>query len=196
MVTYRNALTLLTIALMSASVLAEDKVSPKPGLKVGDDAQPVEAKDLQDKDLSLKALLGDQPVAVIFLRGYPGYQCPLCTKQVAEFIAKADAFKEANVRVLMIYPGLADKLKEHAAEFVRGKNLPDNFDLVIDPDYAITNAWKLRWDKKGETAYPSTYLVDTANKIVFAKVSTSHGDRSNPQAVIDAAKALKPASKE
>lgn len=89
--------------------------------------------------------------------------------------------------ILLVYPGESSGLNEHADEFVRGKTLPENVTLVIDPDYEFTNKYNLRWDKKGETAYPSTFVIDEQGKIVFAKISKTHGDRA---AVEDLLKAL------
>jgi peroxiredoxin Q/BCP len=34
-------------------------------------------------------LLGNGPLVLIVLRGYPGYQCPFCQRQVHDFIAHA-----------------------------------------------------------------------------------------------------------
>ena len=116
----------------------------------------------------------------------PGYQCPLCTKQVGELIGKADEFKKAGAQVVFVYPGQADKLKEKAGEFVKGKDYPAHFTLLLDPDYTFTNAYGLRWDAKNETAYPSTFVLDGKRKVTFAKVSTTHGDRAKVADVLKA----------
>jgi peroxiredoxin len=112
------------------------------------------------------------------LRGWPGYQCPLCTRQVHEFVQQAKSLSD-KARVLMVYPGPAENLKAHADEFLRDKQWPKEFLFVTDPDYAFTKAYGLRWDAKGETAYPSTFIVDTKSKVRFAKISKSHGGRSS-----------------
>lgn len=133
---------------------------------------------------SLHGLTARSRVVLIVLRGWPGYQCPICTKQVAEFIAEADALRSAGVQVLLVYPGPAEKLKQHAAEFAGAKNLPEGFTLVLDPDYAFTNAYGLRWNAAKETAYPSAFVVDQKNVVCFAKVSKSHGGRATSTEVL------------
>lgn len=148
------------------------------------------------KDFDLPALGGDAvklskltdagPVVLVVLRGYPGYQCPLCTRQVGEFLGKADEFKAAGATVVLVYPGPAEKLKERAGEFVRGKDYPDHFRLVLDPDYTFTTAYGLRWDARNETAYPSTFVLDGKRGVRFAKVSRSHGDRAKAADVLKA----------
>ncbi len=158
-----------------------------PGPKVGEEAKDFELTALGGKATKLSALLKDGPVVLVVLRGNPGYQCPICTKQFGEFVGKGDAFKKAGAQVVFVYPGPSDKLKEKADEFVKGKDYPAHFTFLIDPDYAFTNAYGLRWDAKNETAYPSTFIIEKSRKVSFAKVSTTHGGRA-PAA--DALKAL------
>jgi peroxiredoxin len=105
---------------------------------------------------------------------------------VAEFIKKGDELKKAGATVLFVYPGPADKLKEHAAEFVKGKDYPAHFTFLLDPDYALTSAYNLRWDARNETAYPSTFVLDGKRKIVFAQVSKTHGGRAKVDDVLKA----------
>ena len=155
---------------------------------VGATAKPFELKTIDGGSVSLADVTKDGPATIVVLRGFPGYQCPICTKQVAAFRGKADAFRDAGVRVLMIYPGPADNLMAHAKEFVGDGALPDGFTLAIDPDYAFTNAYGLRWDAPKETAYPSTFVVDQGGTVRFAKISKTHGDRAAPEAALAAAK--------
>jgi peroxiredoxin len=119
-------------------------------------------------------------VVLLVLRGYPGYQCPVCTAQIGKFMNRAKAFAAAKATVVMVYPGPADGLKSHAEDFVRGKTLPENFHLLLDPDYKFTNSYQLRWDAKNETAYPSTFVIGQDGKVLFAKISKTHGGRSSP----------------
>ena len=146
--------------------------------KVGGEAQDFELPVLGGEKIKLSKLTESGPVVLVVLRGHPGYQCPLCTKQFGEFLGKADEFKKAGAQVVFVYPGPADKLKERAGEFVKGTDYPTHFTVLLDPDYAFTNAYGLRWDAKNETAYPSTFVIDGNRKVAFVKVSTTHGDRA------------------
>jgi peroxiredoxin len=154
--------------------------------RVGDVAPDFELADLQGEQVKLSALSERGPVVLVALRGFSGYQCPLCTAQVGELIQKASDFEKAGARVLMIYPGPAEGLKAHADEFVRGKDMPANFILALDPDFAFTKQYGLRWDAPGETAYPSTFVLDTARKVLYAKISRTHGDRAPVEDVLAA----------
>jgi peroxiredoxin len=164
--------TLLSLFLALAS-FAVAAATPKPG----ELAPNFTLRTLDDRAVELKSLTEKSPVVLIVLRGWPGYQCPLCTKQVHDFTTHAAEFKACGAQVLMVYPGPAEKLKAHAQEFLQDKDWPADFLLVVDPDYTFTNAYGLRWEAKNETAYPSTFILARGGKIQFAKTSKSHGGR-------------------
>jgi hypothetical protein len=62
--------------------------------------------------------------------------------------------------------------------------LPPNIKLAIDPNYKMTSLYGLRWDAAHETAYPSTFVLDVQGKILFEKISHSHGDRTTAADVL------------
>lgn len=159
--------------------------------RVGEKAPDFTLTTLDRKPVELSRQLADGPVVLVVLRGWPGYQCPICTRQVGDFIARAEQFKAANARVILVYPGPADHLMDRAQEFVSGKDIPANFFFVIDPDFKFTVSYGLRWDAPKETAYPSTFVVDRKGVVRFAKVSKTHGDRTNTKEVLAVVAAIK-----
>lgn len=177
----RNIWTAAVAGLLIAAVAHADPAAPPAK---GDKAPEVDLKTLAGDEIRLSDKVKERPVVLVVLRGWPGYQCPICTKQVADLRAHAGDLEKAGVTVLLVYPGPSDKLKEHAEEFIGGKGLPANWKFLIDPDYTFTNAWNLRWDKKGETAYPSTFVIDKQQVVQFAHISKSHGDRVDAKTVL------------
>jgi peroxiredoxin Q/BCP len=145
--------------------------------KVDESAPDFTLRTLDDQPVALRTLTEQGPVVLIVLRGWPGYQCPLCTRQVQEYVTNAAEFAQRGARVLMVYPGPADGLKAHAGEFVHNKQWPANFHFVIDPAYAFTLQYGLRWEAPKETAYPSTFVLERGGRIRFAQVSKTHGGR-------------------
>ena len=123
---------------------------------------------------------------LVVLRGYPGYQCPICTKQFGELLGKAKKFADAKATLVFVYPGPAADLDKYAKEFVGGKSFPENFRFLMDPDFKFTEQYHLRWNKPQETAYPSSFVIDNQGVIQFAKISHSHGDRASPSELLDA----------
>jgi len=133
--------------------------------------------------ISLSKLTAKSPVVLIVLRGFPGYQCPLCAMQVSNLIAHTKELEAAKAQVLLVYPGPGEGLDSKANEFLkmkgfRGAKLPEQFSYVTDPDYKFTLAYGLRWDAPRETAYPSTFVIDQDGIIRYAKISKTHGDRA------------------
>ena len=153
---------------------------------VGEAASDFRLSTIDGEQVQLSQLLKKGPVVLVVLRGYPGYQCPVCNAQVGQFITSAKKIKVAGANVVLVYPGASDALKQHASDFVRGKTLPDNFCLVLDPDFEFTLGYHLRWEAKNETAYPATFVVDPSGKITFAKISMSHGGRASVDEVLKA----------
>ncbi|MGD9644686.1 MAG: peroxiredoxin-like family protein [Pirellulales bacterium] len=199
--------TLSTIAIVAcaallmhaASLRAEEPAAAEPATAidavepaaakmpaVGDKARDFTLHDLAGRPVKLSALLETSPVVLVVLRGFPGYQCPICSFQVAGLMKHAQEIAAAGARVVFVYPGPADALAERAHEFIKNKTLPDHFSLVTDPDYSFTKSYGLRWDAPRETAYPSTFVIDRAGVIRIAKISKSHGDRAKVEDVLAA----------
>lgn len=174
----------LAVALpLTLQVRAADKspvVPPKVGAKVPNiKLQPLEGKKVKLADLTKRG-----PVVLVFLRGYPGYQCPVCTQQVGDLRKSADQFAKANATVVLVYPGEAEGLEARAKEFLKDTSLPRPFLFTIDPDYPVTNKLGLRWETQAETAYPATFLIDQDRVVRFAKISKSHGDRAKASDIL------------
>lgn len=95
----RSLFAVTLAAAFAVVVPAADPPAPnaaKIGPKVGDEAKDFELTALDGEKVKLSKLTAHGPVVLVVLRGYPGYQCPLCTKQFAEFRTEADAFKAAG----------------------------------------------------------------------------------------------------
>ena len=123
---------------------------------------------------------------LVVLRGFPGYQCPYCMKQVHDFVEHSAEFAAKKTNVLLVYPGPPADLDQHAKDFLaKQADLPANIQLVVDPDYKVTNLYGLRWDAPRETAYPSTFILDSKGKILFEKISHSHGDRTSAEDILN-----------
>jgi peroxiredoxin len=185
------AYRLLTVALTLSLALPLAARADDPP-KAGDAAPDFKLKTLEDQEIRLGDLTAKGKVVLIVLRGWPGYQCPICERQVQDFIASAPKFTEAKAQVIMVYPGPAADLKAHAKEFstMKGKQWPKEFLYVMDPDYSMINAYHLRWNAPSETSYPSTFILDKKGVVRFQKVSHSHADRTTAAGVLEELKKL------
>jgi peroxiredoxin len=147
--------------------------------KIGQQAPDFQLRTPLGEPIQLSKRIGDSTVVLVILRGYPGYQCPYCQKQVHDFIEHAAEFATKNTSVILVYPGPPASLDQHAKEFLAQQpSFPANVVLVTDPDYVLTTRYDLRWDTPGETAYPSTFILDRHGSITFERISKGHGDRT------------------
>jgi thioredoxin-dependent peroxiredoxin len=153
---------------------------------VGDKAPDFTLSTPTGKAFRMSLVQGGHDLVLVVLRGFPGYQCPYCTRQVHDFVEHASGFAAKNTTVLLVYPGPPADLDQRAKEFLANQaELPPNVVLVTDPDYTVTNLYGLRWDAPHETAYPSTFILDNKGMIVFEKTSHTHGDRISAQDALD-----------
>lgn len=176
----RNTCLLAAVLLSATPLLSADDLPPQ----FGDTAPDFELTSVTETKIRLSEVASKSPVVLIVLRGFPGYQCPICNQQVGQYLHKAEKLKSAGAQVFLVYPGPSADLAKRAREFIKDQTIPDHFQLLLDPDYAFTNAYRLRWDEAGETAYPSTFVIQKGLKVAYAKVSKEHGGRSKPEEVL------------
>ena len=122
----------LTLALLLGSVPA---FAATPA--IGQKAPDFTLSTPDGHALSLYSTTRGGPVVLVVLRGYPGYQCPYCVRQVHDFVESAASFAAAGTDVVLVYPGPPASLDEHAKEFLAKQNpLPRTF---ISSSIPITN---------------------------------------------------------
>lgn len=179
-------LRLLVATLLGQFFVASANAVTASQPTVGSAAPNFTLDTLDGKSVSLDSFTAESPVVLLVLRGWPGYQCPLCTEQVHKFVERAKEFRKRGARVVMVYPGPADQLQAHAQEFLADKSWPTDFVFLVDPAFVFTVAYGLRWEAADETAFPSMFVIERGGQIVFAKISKDHGGRGTPEEALAA----------
>ncbi|AMV34538.1 thiol-disulfide oxidoreductase [Pirellula sp. SH-Sr6A] len=177
----------------SGTVVAQEsgaKAAVQPGAeaipKVGEKATDYQWTELSGQELSLAELQKKGPVVIALLRGYPGYQCPACTKQVGDLVSHSKEFESRGASVVLVYPGAVKDLKSKGKEFLGKTELPGHFHFVLDQDYGFTSRYGLRWEAEAETSYPSTLVIGKDGKVLYSKISRTHGGRAEAKEVLAA----------
>ena len=175
----------ICLGILAPFAAAADSNTKTKRLEVGDKVINFDLPIVGSDDyLQLEDELKQGHVVVIVLRGYPGYQCPICSRQVGSLINRAKAIADLAHRVILVYPGQPDELQRHADEFVGSRSIPEPIVIVRDPGMEMVTEWGLRWDAPRETAYPATYVINKNRRVAWSKVSTSHAGRTTPDEII------------
>lgn len=179
-----HTIWLLLVALLVPSLALGQNPGHTP--PVGTKAPEFTLRTPSGTPVSLESDTSAGETVLIVLRGYPGYQCPFCVKQVHDFVEHSAQFRAKQARVLLVYPGPHGDLDQHAREFLAQQQagLPGNVQLVVDPDYKMTDLYGLRWDAPHETAYPATFVLHQGGIISFEKISHEHGNRTTAEDVL------------
>ncbi len=181
----RAVLPVLTAFFVMVVLSASPKCSAK-GPAVGDLAPDFNLPVVGEDDfLTLKDALADGPVVVVVLRGYPGYQCPLCSEQIGTLMNRAPALAKLSKHVILIYPGEASALEKHSEEFLGSRSLPEPLTIVRDPEMKMITEYGLRWNSPKETAYPAAFVIDKNGRVKWSKVSDSHAGRATAEEIIN-----------
>lgn len=170
--------------VLAQETVAKDASNATP--KVGDQSPDYQWTHLDGQKVSLSELLKKGPVVIALLRGYPGYQCPACTKQVGDLVSLSKEFASREANVVLVYPGAVKDLKTKGKEFLGKTELPKHFHFVLDQDYGFTSRYGLRWEADAETSYPSTFVIGKDGKVLFSKISRTHGGRAEAKEVLAA----------
>ena len=144
----------------------------------------------RDDYIELQDQYKQGPVVVVVLRGFPGYQCPLCSQQFSTLVNRAKTLSGKVHKVILVYPGEKDQLTQHAKRFIGSRRLPEPLTLVADPEMEMVTRWGLRWNTPRETAYPATFLIKPNGRVAWRKVSDSHAGRSSVDEILRELKKL------
>ena len=181
----------LTRALIFVAAVTAIAFATADPPKVGDKAPDFTLSTVEGQRVTLTAELKAGPVVLILGRGWIGYQCPFCNRQFGDFSKSAKEIEAAGARVIWVYPGPTEDVQKRAEEFAAGKAFPTNFRFVLDPNYAFTVSYGLRWDAPRESAYPSTFVIDRAGIVRYALISKEHAGRATAADVLAALAKIK-----
>ena len=176
----------LVIALAFTVIAPAQAVEPT--LQVGETAPDFALDSLDGQKVSLSALADQGPVVLVVLRGYPGYQCPICTAQVGDLMGKAPRLSGRQVSCDPGIPGAVGGTQATGRRVHPWQNPAGELSNPPRPRFHVHEELRPRWDAPKETAYPSAFVIDSTRTIRFAKISHSHGGRAKAAEILEALK--------
>ncbi len=127
--------TFYLIPLLFACTLLQAQVVPAPtatGLKIGDTAPAIEAKDHAGKTVNLQALLKKGPVILTF---YRGVWCPFCNKYAAALQDSMSRFDKKQATLIAITP----ETTENAQKMAEKNKL--TYSIISDENHKLMDAY-------------------------------------------------------
>ena len=129
---------------------------------------------------------GKKNVLLVFMRGFPGYVCPKCTRHTAQLIERHDEFTTRNTQVLLVYPGPTESIpqfvkavRELLTSTVTGE-LP--LPILLDVDLAAVKAVGIQ----GDLAWPASFIIGVDGLIKYGYIGKSYLDRPTVDEILQA----------
>jgi peroxiredoxin len=178
----------LVFLTITSSAVDENTALPKE-IVVGMRAPEFTLKDQNDREFSLKTMLGKGPVAVVFIRSIDWCTyCQLQTVQLSENLAEIQA---GGGQVVMVCYDAPSKVKKFTLR--RKVNIP----VLSDADSKTIDAYAMRalkgdGDKAGASQH-GAFVIDKSGIVRAKPLLTSF---EGPSAVVALVNTLKEASKQ
>jgi peroxiredoxin len=179
------AMAMRGIGLLITLFVATSLRAADDPIREGATAPDAQLQMLSGDTTSLSQLTAGKTTVVVFLRGYPGYQCPICSRQVADLLRRADVLTREGRQVLLVYPGEDPSLRGKARQFFRDFELPEGFRVVLDRGLELSTLYGLRWRAGRETVYPTTLVLSPQREVLFRRTSRSRGGRVAAEVLVD-----------
>jgi peroxiredoxin len=162
---FKKLILLLMGLLLSAQIIQAQEgkdIKEVNGLEVGTVAPLFTAQDANQKTFNLSEAIEQGPVVLIF---YRGFWCPVCNKHLSKLQDSLKFIQAAGARVIAISPEKPEYLGQMAEQ------TGAEFTLLYDEDYKIAQAYDVSFK-------PSSLQLFTYNKILGAKLKSTHSDES------------------
>lgn len=178
-------------ALQSEKSAVDVKKERDAGLK-GQKLPLTKFIDSAGKMVDLSQYVGKNIVVLTVMKGfYSQGICVYCTRQTADFARNAKAFKDANVEILVVYPGR----EEHINAFVRSVRdyeksddprfqLP--FKVLLDVNQDAVRAFNIA----GDLANPTTFILNKDGVVQYQYVGRTMSDRPTGSDILQEVKKI------
>jgi len=196
-----RSLPLLAFLFMS---VGNPALADEEALKAGDEIPDVVLKTDAGEDFNLREQVAEQQAVLIFYRG--GW-CIYCTTQLAGLVQIEEDLKEAGFQLLAISPDSPEKLVETPDRDELGYQLLSDssmraakaFGIAFQVEASLVETYREEYDIDLEAAsgedhhllpHPAVYVVDSEGVIRFAHIDPNYRERLDPEAIVNAAKAV------
>ena len=168
------------------------------GLMVGDRVPAITYTTASDDEMKLEDLYRDQPLVVIF---YRGYWCPACSKHLSEFAERAVEIEDAGAKIVAITPesyGNVDTtIARTGIEFTVISDVDGTLMKVFDVQFDVTEDYQSKVEKNYGTSLtensatqdavlpvPATFIIDTTGVVVYRQFNPDYKKRASMDEIL------------
>lgn len=194
----RRSILVLSLLVVCGLAFAQTETVYPDGLKVGDKAPEFTAKDQDGKPISLKEILKNGPVVMLF---YRGQWCPYCNKQLSHYSDSLTLLKEKGATVLAVTPETDENVKKTISKTKASFSVLEDEGLTIMKSYKVSFAV----DEKTVTRYkgygidfdkangsnganlpvPATYIIGKDGLVKYVFFNTDYKKRASVQDILN-----------
>jgi peroxiredoxin len=195
----KKSILIFSFLLIGSSILfAQSETVYPAGLQVGEVAPEFTAKDQDGKTISLKQVLKNGPVVMLF---YRGQWCPYCNKQLSHFSDSLSMIIAKGASVLAITPETAMHVKKTIEKTKTNFSVIEDAGLIIMKSYKVNFAvdvktvekykgYGIDFDKANGSnganlPVPATYIIDKDGKVKYVFFNTDYRKRAHVQDILN-----------
>ncbi|MEX2596377.1 MAG: peroxiredoxin family protein [Salibacteraceae bacterium] len=168
------------------------------GLSLGDHLPDITMKTDDDQMISLADLYHEQPLVVIF---YRGYWCPVCNRYLSTFAERAVELENAGAKILAITPESYDNTEKTI------QNTGIDFTVISDIDGSVMTAFDVNFQvtddyhqtikenlnasisasnasNEAVLPIPATFVIDTNGVVIYRQFDPNYKNRASIEDIL------------
>lgn len=190
----KKRIFLLPVAIITFAFIASDKPM---GLNIGDVAPDFTAKNQNNKDVSLKALLQSGSVVLLF---YRGEWCPYCNRQLKALEDSLTFIKAKGANIIAVSPEKPENIYKTV------EKTKATYHIVTDEQSLIMKAYKVAYelDEKTTEKYkgyginlverngtngnnlpvPAVYIINKEGRVTYRYFDSNYKNRASVKEIL------------
>ena len=168
------------------------------GLEVGAMAPDISFPAERDDKMYLPNLYKEQPLVIIF---YRGYWCPVCNKYLSDFATKVSQIEAKGAKIIAFTPETSENIAKTKKNTSLGIAVYSDSDGSImkafDVDYEVTEGYQNKIQEKLNTSInetnntdtailpvPATFIINKEGKIVYKQFDPDYHNRASVEEIL------------
>lgn len=137
--------------------------------------------DISGKKVNLSNFKDKKNVILTFYRGWVGYWCSNCKRQLVQLMKDYDKLTKYDAELVLISPSDEKKTKEFLNILEKESSSKVSFPVLIDSGHKVVELYKVT----GNKAIPSVFIIDKKGTLRFKYIGQDVSDRPTTEHLIE-----------